>query len=124
MIMRKTLVLNSLLVIVLSSWGGLTAQEDNEVPENPTHLRAFTRFDGSMGVTELSWHDESENELGFEILRGDNGTDFQLMGMVGANTTGYEDKVGKYVTGTFVYKIRAFNSAGRSEDSNLVSVWF
>jgi hypothetical protein len=44
--------------------------------------------------------------------------------MVGANTTGYRDKVGKYVTGGFSYKVRAFNQAGKSEDSNRASVWF
>jgi hypothetical protein len=36
----------------------------------------------------------------------------------------YEDKIGRYITGAFVYKVRAFNQVGKSEDSNTVSVWF
>lgn len=101
-----------------------SAGQEDKVPESPTHLRGFTRLDGATAVTELSWRDESDNELGFEILRADNGKEFHLLGLVGANTLKYEDKVGKYVNGTFVYKVRAFNEAGRSGDSNIVSVWF
>jgi hypothetical protein len=66
----------------------------------------------------------SDNELGFEVLRSDNNKEFRVVGMVGANTTRYRDKIGKYITGSFTYKVRAFNQAGRSEESNGVSVWF
>ena len=47
-----------------------------------------------------------------------------MIRMIGANTLRFEDKVGKYMIGSFAYKVRAFNEEGRSEDSNTVSVWF
>ncbi|MDA2927789.1 hypothetical protein MYX78_11280, partial [Acidobacteria bacterium AH-259-G07] len=117
-------ILGAVFVILVLGWGVVLAQDEKRIPEKPTHLRAFTRFDGATAVAELSWHDESDNELSFEILRSDNGKEFRVVGMVGANTMKYDDKVGKYITGAFAYKVRAFNEAGRSEDSNIVSVWF
>ena len=60
---------------------------------------------------------------GFEVLRSDNGGEFQVVGTVGVNSNHYDDKIGKYVTGPYAFKVRAFNRAGRSEESNLVSIW-
>ncbi len=103
---------------------GLTlAQEGSGLPEHPNNLRVFTRYDGATAVAELSWQDHSDDEVGFEILRSDNGKEFRVVGMVGADTAHWEDKVGKYITGGFAYKVRAFNEAGKSEDSNVVSIW-
>ena len=104
--------------------GGLTlAQEESGIPEHPDNLRVFTRYDGATAVAELVWKDHSEDEVGFEILRSDNGKEFRVVGMVGADTAHWEDKVGKYITGGFAYKVRAFNEAGKSEDSNVVAIW-
>ena len=104
--------------------GGFTfAQEEKEVPETPNNLRVFTRYDGATAVAELVWQDHSDDEVGFEVLRSDNGKEFRVVRVVGADTTHYNDKVGKYITGGFSYKVRAFNEAGRSEDSNVVSIW-
>lgn len=103
--------------------GAISAQ-DKEVPDKPHNLRALTRLEGAVGVVALSWQDGSDDETGFEILRGDNGGEFQVIRMIGANTSRFEDKVGKYVIGSFAYKVRAFSEEGRSEDSNTVSVWF
>ncbi len=103
---------------------GLTfAQQETGVPENPNNLRIFTRYDGATAVAELLWQDHSDNEVGFEVLRSDNGKDFRVVAVVGADSAHYNDKVGKYITGGFSYKVRAFNEAGRSEDSNVVSIW-
>ncbi len=103
---------------------GLTfAQQETGVPENPNNLRIFTRYDGATAVAELLWQDHSDNEVGFEVLRSDNGKDFRVVAVVGADSAHYNDKVGKYITGGFSYKVRAFNKAGRSEDSNVVSIW-
>lgn len=115
-------VLGSLLLVLLLLHGVVSAQEQ-EIPEKPHNLRVFTRFDGATAIAELLWHDGSDNELGFEILRSDNGEEFQVVAVVGVNTDHFDDKIGKYVTAAFVYKVRAFNEAGKSEDSNLVSIW-
>ena len=112
------------LILPLFLTGGLTlAQEANGVPEHPNNLRVVTRYDGATAVAELVWQDHSEDEVGFEILRSDNGEEFRVVGMVGADTAHWEDKVGRYITGGFAYKVRAFNEAGKSEDSNVVSIW-
>ena len=116
----------SIIVLVICFLGpelGFPGGRAN-TPDKPHNLRAFTRFDGATGVVELNWHDGSDNELGFEILRSDNSKEFRLVGMVGANTMRYDDKVGKYVTGGFAYRVRAFNEAGKSEESNTVAIWF
>jgi hypothetical protein len=112
-----------IVVLVTLTWmGGLMAAE--RVPEKPIQLEVSTKYEGANSIAVLKWRDMSDNELGFEVLRSDNSGEFRVVGMVGANTTGYQDKVGKYVTGGFSYKVRAFNQAGRSEDSNVASVWF
>ena len=103
--------------------GAISAQ-DKEVPDKPHNLRAVTRLEGAVAVVQLSWRDGSDDETGFEILRGDNGGEFQVIRMIGANTSRYEDKIGKFVIGSFAYRVRAFNEKGRSEESNTVSLWF
>ncbi|MCZ6769224.1 MAG: hypothetical protein O7D93_08260 [Acidobacteria bacterium] len=118
----KSIFISLFLPLFLT--GGLTlAQEGSGLPEHPNNLRVFTRYDGATAVAELSWQDHSDDEVGFEILRSDNGKEFRVVGMVGADTAHWEDKVGKYITGGFAYKVRAFNEAGKSEDSNVVSIW-
>ncbi len=120
--LRKSIFVSFFLLPFLAS--GLTfGQEEKGVPENPDNLRIFTRYDGATAVAELLWHDQSDNEVGFEVLRSDNGKDFRVVAVVGADSAHYNDKVGKYITGGFSYKVRAFNEAGRSEDSNVVSIW-
>ena len=120
--LRKSIFVSFFLLPFLAS--GLTfAQEEKGVPEPPNNLRIFTRYDGATAVAELLWHDQSDDEVGFEVLRSDNGKDFRVVAVVGADSAHYNDKVGKYITGGFSYKVRAFNEAGRSEDSNEVSIW-
>ena len=120
--LRKSIFVSFFLLPFLAS--GLTfAQEEKGVPEPPDSLRIFTRYDGATAVAELLWQDQSDDEVGFEVLRSDNGKDFRVVAVVGADSAHFNDKVGKYITGGFSYKVRAFNKAGRSEDSNVVSIW-
>ena len=114
------------VLMVSMTWSGGTAfgAKDKVAPNNPTNLNAKTKYKGAVAMVVLTWLDESSNELGFEILRSNNGKDFRVVGMVGANTTRFTDEVGKYITGAFTYKVRAFNQFGKSSDSNVASVWF
>ncbi len=105
-------------------FAGIMLAQKNEVPQKPHNLRAMTRLEGAVGVVDLSWRDGSNNETGFEILRSENGKEFKVVKMIGANTSHYVDKIGKYLMGSFAYKIRAFNEKGRSQSSETVSVWF
>ena len=97
--------------------------EENIAPDNPSDLKAKSEYKGAVARAVLAWLDGSGNELGFEILRSDNAEEFRVVGMVGANTTRYTDEIGKYITGAFTYKVRAFNQFGKSE-SNVAGVWF
>jgi hypothetical protein len=112
-----------LATIYLLLPGAGLAQEE-EVPEAPMQLEARTEYDGGTAVAVLTWRDMSDNELGFEVLRSDNNSEFRVVGMVGANTDNYRDRIGKYITGSFTYQVRAFNQVGKSPESNAVSVWF
>jgi hypothetical protein len=72
----------------------------------------------------LSWQDRSSNENGFEVLRGLTTTGaFTPIYRVGANVTTYTLFVGMNPSPlTYYYKIRAFNAAGASTESNTVQV--
>lgn len=113
------LVVGLLLSLVLAT--GVAAED---VPPKPMQLEARTDFEGAVAIAVLSWREDGDNELGFEILRSDNNGDFRAVGMVGANTTNYRDEIGKYTTGAFTYKVRGFNDSGKGEASNTASVWF
>lgn len=104
--------------------GVLSAAASQGVPEKPLQLEARTEYEGATSIAVLRWRDMSDNELGFEVLRSDNNGEFRVVGLVGANTTNYRDKIGRYVTGAFTYQVRAFNEAGKSEPSNAASIWF
>ena len=120
--MRRLCIL--LLIVVLAGMPLLGAEEADGVPAKPLQLKVTTEFKGATAFAALTWRDMSSNELGFEVLRSDNNGDFRVVGMVGANTTQYRDEIGKYITGAFTYKVRAFNDAGKSEFSNTATIWF
>ena len=113
-----------IMILMITGLGISLLAAAERVPEKPLQLEAKTEYQGANSIAVLKWRDMSDDELGFEVLRSDNNGEFRVVGMVGANTTGFRDKVGKYVTGGFTYKVRAFNQAGKSEDSNIASVWF
>ncbi len=112
-----------LALVFAMTTAGLAAFQD-EPPEAPTNLTAKPDYDGGVAVADLAWRDEAEDETGFEILRSDNGGEYRVIGFVGANTTRYQDRVGKYMTGSFSYKVRAFKGKAKSAESNVASVWF
>ena len=119
----KTIAAGAFLVMVGLSFGA-GVQDQKSVPARPINLSARVAFEGAVAVARLKWQDESDNELGFEILRSDNGKEFTVVGFVGSNTDHHRDKVGKYVNGAFAYQVRAFNEHGKSAESNTASAWF
>ena len=112
------------VVLLAMTFAASAPKPAKEAPKAPSGLGVSTRFEGAMGIAELRWTDNSDDELGFEILRSDNGAEFRVVGMAGADTVRIDDDVGKYISGAFVYKLRAFNEAGRSEETRGVSAWF
>lgn len=82
-----------------------------EPPAAPSGLGATP--DSGSQIT-LSWTDNSENESGFEVQRktGSDGT-FTGIATPGPDSTGYLDS-GLDSETTYVYRVRAVNSAGAS----------
>ena len=92
------------------------------VSPNPNVINAPSSLTGSAGKgsATLSWKDNSTNETGFHVERAPSGsTSFVVIGNVGANVTTFKDTVSR---GSYVYRVRAFNSTAVSAYSNTVTV--
>lgn len=82
----------------LQLWG-----MDPTAPAIPSNLVAT---DLSETEIALSWTDNANNEISFEIERSENGTSFTLLKTVNANTTGYTD-TGLFPAKKYYYRIRS-----------------
>ena len=88
-------------------------------PNAPSNLTATAV---SQTQINLSWTDNSGNEDGFRIERctGQNCTNFAQIAQVGPNATSYSD-TGLTGNTRYRYRVRAFNAAGNSAYSNIVT---
>lgn len=86
-------------------------------PEAPTNLYADAP---ACDQIDLSWTDNSDNEDGFEIERGLDGSNFNPLHTVGANVNSYND-TGLSEETQYWYRVRAYNDAGSSDYSNTAS---
>ncbi|MGB2712847.1 MAG: hypothetical protein WBC51_01615 [Vicinamibacterales bacterium] len=85
-------------------------------PAAPDLLTATGGFTGASYVVNLTWRDNSNNELRFEVQRctGPACTDFAFVGRTyGENGTGFQDKAVAGGT-TYTYRVRAVGAAGAS----------
>src|SRR5919201_4164761 len=87
------------------------------LPAAPTNLTANVTKHSDVNLT---WKDNSNNETGFQIERSSNGTAFDVMATVPANTTTYKDRKG--ARQTRYYRVAARNNLGLSKYSNIVKV--
>ncbi len=93
--------------------------DDGSVPEAPSKLTATAPLANEV---RLSWVDNSKSEDGFELLRGTNSNGpFTIVGSTSNNVTSLTDRAVVGQT-TYFYKVRAFNSNGRSPESNIFTV--
>ncbi|MCY3714372.1 MAG: fibronectin type III domain-containing protein [Gemmatimonadetes bacterium] len=86
-------------------------------PPKPNSLTAQAT---SATEIQLSWTDNSDNELGFEISRRTRGASLAVVDSVGADVTTYTDS-GLSPQTRYVYRVRAFNQNGRSDRTNNVA---
>jgi len=72
---------------------------------------------GAGGRVDLTWSDQSVNELGFAIERSTDGLNFTPANTVGANLKTYSDwKVSPNTA--YTYRVRAYNADGSSSYAN------
>jgi hypothetical protein len=75
----------------------------------------------SYNRVSLSWRDNSSNESGFKIQRSKDGVNYSLIATLGANAVAFAD--GGVVAQTkYYYRVLAYNGAGNSAYSNVISV--
>ena len=87
------------------------------VPAAPSGLIAIAV---SLSQINLTWTDNSTNEISFLIERSPDGTNFTQIGSVGTGVTNYSD-TGLAAATTYYYRVRASNSTGNSAYSNIAN---
>lgn len=88
----------------------------------PTNLTGNV-ISGQLQI-QLFWQDNSGNELGFKIERKLNSTfQYSEVGTVAPNSTSFLDATdGLFRGSSYDYRIRAYNSEGYSEYSNVLTI--
>ena len=70
---------------------------------------------------DLSWTDNANNETGYKIERSTDGVNFTLLTTVAAGATSYSDTSALALATTYSYRVRATDSFGDSDNSNVSS---
>lgn len=84
-------------------------------PPAPTNLVAHAV---SATQIDLTWQDNSSNEIGFRIERSLNAIDFVEIAQVGQDVTAFSD-TGLTPNTAYFYRVFAFNGFGNSDPSNI-----
>ena len=109
---------NSSGVSIYSLWAnGTTTAEAPATPAAPTNLVVVSARQSSIVI---AWNDNSNNETGFYVERSTDGRTWARLATLGANTTSFTDS-SVMRRKTYWYRVQAFNLAGRSGYSNVVS---
>lgn len=90
------------------------------LPAAPTNLAGVVI---SKSQINLTWKDNATNETGFILQRckGSTCTNFAQIASLGANVTSYNN-TGLSANTTYRYRIYAYNSAGNSAYSNIITL--
>jgi subtilisin family serine protease len=83
-------------------------------PASPANVLASVE---PTGYVNLSWSDQSPDELGFAIERSTDAENFNLLDTVGANYQNYTDRT-VTLSGTYYYRVRAYNPGSSSVEVN------
>jgi len=94
-----------------------TLTKPSPFPAAPLNLLALST--GPAEIT-LAWTDAAENETGYAIERSTDGVNFTVITSVAADTTNTLDSALNANT-TYFYRVRATNSIGAGDYSNLAS---
>jgi len=118
---KQMLIPKRILILVINGilCGWMFSAPENQVlrwpPTAPADFNAAAR---SSSEIDLTWQDDSPNELGFKIERRSPGNPFSVIAFVRRNVTSYID-VELPQAAEFEYRIRAFNAWGESPPSKI-----
>jgi titin len=87
-------------------------------PATPSDLASSSITTSSV---QLAWTDNANNEGGYRVERRLTGGTFATIATLAANTTTYGD-IGLAAGTGYEYRVRAFNTAGDSSASNVVTI--
>jgi hypothetical protein len=94
-----------------------TGQTTPMKPAAPTNLAATA---ASTSQINLAWQNNANNQSGFKIERSTDGVTFTQIASVGATVFAYSD-TGRTAGTKYYYRVRATNSVGDSDYSNIAS---
>ena len=95
---------------------------DQTTPAAPSNLTAARSGSRANQTINLTWTDQSSNEVNFTVERSTDKTNWStLTSTLAENTTSYADKSVSQRT-TYYYRVKATNSAGSSAYSNMATV--
>lgn len=108
------------IVTTLSACGG--DSQTTTVTTIPVTPSALTIQSSSQSPVDLSWTDSASDETGFKVERkqGVSGS-YTLLAILPANSISYSD-ISVTVGITYIYRLRAYNSAGNSPYTNEATV--
>jgi len=99
------------------SGGRINAYNAVNLPSAPS---SFSATSASSNQINLSWTDNSLNELGFKIERKSGSATYTQIAIASRNATSYSD-TGLSAGTTYTYRIRAYNNIGDSSYSSEAS---
>jgi hypothetical protein len=98
----------------------LAATMTNSTPTLPAAPTNPTAAAMSSSQIQITWADNATNETGYRIERSSDGVNFAEVAQSLGNVTSFID--GNLAAGTeYYYRVRAYNAAGNSAYSNVVS---
>ncbi len=93
-------------------------------PAMPPPPVAPSKLEGENGggnSVALSWDDNSTNETNFRVYRSVDGTTYELLATLNANTNAYTDLTSTALT-SYYYYVAGSNASGVGEKSNIVRI--
>jgi predicted esterase/fibronectin type 3 domain-containing protein len=81
---------------------------------SPVTASSFNATNIAINAIGLTWADNANNELGYELYRSNNSSGpYQIIAILPANTASYND-INLLPNKVFFYRLRAFNNSGAS----------
>jgi Fibronectin type III domain len=104
-----------------SAYTNIATTTTADVPPSAPSDLSLTTQAGASSTTDiiLNWIDNSSNELGFKVERSVGTSTFSQIATTSVNVVTYTDA--SKTSGTYTYRLRAYNNSGNSAYSNTAS---